>query len=82
MRKVTKVVTFLMFFSLLVMPTVNVLASINANEQELINIGNGVFTYNGVDYVATQAAKDRVYNYLNQPDVNLSASQAAEQRAM
>lgn len=78
MRKVTKVVTFLMFFALLVMPTVNVLASINENEQELINIGNGVFTYNGVDYVATQAAKDRVYNYLNQPDVNLSASQAAE----
>lgn len=78
MRKVTKVVTFLMFFALLVMPTVNVLASINANEQELINIGNGVFTYNGLDYVATQAAKDRVYNYLNQPDVNLSASQAAE----
>lgn len=78
MRKVTQVVTFLMIFALLVMPTVNVLAGINENEQELINIGNGVFTYNGVDYVATQAAKDRVYNYLNQPDVNLSASQAAE----
>ena len=80
MRKVTKVVTFLMIFALLVMPTVNVCAGINENEQELINIGNGVFTYNGVKYVATQAAKDRVYNYLNQPDVNLSASQAAEAR--
>ena len=78
MRKVTKVVTFLMIFALLAMPTGDVYASINEHEQELINIGNGVFTYNGVDYVATQAAKDRVYNYLNQPDVNLSASQAAE----
>lgn len=80
MRKVTKIVTFFMIFALLVIPTANVFASINENEQGLINIGNGVFTYNGIDYVATQAAKDRVYNYLNQPDVNLSASQAAEAR--
>ena len=78
MKKVTKLVTFLIVFAMLVVPTTNVFASINQYEQELINIGNGVFTYNGIDYVATQAAKDRVYNYLNQSDVNLSASQAAE----
>lgn len=78
MRKVTKVVTFLIIFALSLMPTVTIFASINEYEQELINIGNGIFVYNGIEYVATQAAKDRVYNYLNQPDVNLSASQAAE----
>ena len=50
--------------------------SINEYEAELIAIGEGVFYYNGVEYVATDAAKLRVRNYLMQDDVNLSASQA------
>ncbi len=52
--------------------------SINEYEAELIAIGEGVFEYNGIEYVATDAAKQRVYNYLMQNDVNLSASQANE----
>lgn len=79
MQKVTNLVIFFMVFALLAMPATSVMAgSINENEAVLIEIGNGVFTYNGIEYVATDAAKTRVYNYLMQNDVNLSASQAAE----
>lgn len=79
MRKVTNLVIFFMVLALLVAPTTKVFAgSINEYEAELIAIGEGIFTYNGVEYVATDAAKARVYNYLMQNDVNLSASQAAE----
>lgn len=82
MRKLTKLVTFIMVFALLLAPAVHVMAgSINEHEQGLLEFGNSVFTYNGVEYVATDAAKQRVYNYLMQNDVNLSASQANEARS-
>ena len=79
MQSIVKVLGFLMIFVMLLMPAELVKAgSINEYEAELIAIGNGTFYYNGKEYVATDAAKTRVYNYLMQNDVNLSASQAEE----
>ena len=79
MQKVTKLVTFLLTFVLLMSSSVQVFAGdINDNEAALIEIGNGIFTYKGVEYVATDAAKQRVVNYLMRDDVDLSAEQAEE----
>jgi len=74
-----KLVVFLMTFVLLVSQGMTVMAgTINDYEAALIEIGNGVFEYNGVEYVATEAAKQRVVNYLMQDDIDLNAEQAAE----
>lgn len=79
MRKVTKLVIFLMTFALLLTPGVSVFAGdINDLEAELIEIGNGTFVYKGVEYIATDAAKQRVVNYLMRDDVDLNAEQAEE----
>ncbi|MBR3769318.1 MAG: SH3 domain-containing protein [Lachnospiraceae bacterium] len=79
MRKVIKVFGLILIFAVFFSKTELVMAgSINEYEAELIAIGEGTFYYNNKEYVATEAAKLKVYNYLMQNDVNLSASQAAE----
>jgi len=79
MQKVTKLVTFLLAFAILMSSSVQVFAgNINEREAELIEIGNGTFVYKGVEYVATDAAKQRVVNYLMRDDIDLNEEQAEE----
>lgn len=51
---------------------------INANEQGVLDAAEGTFEYGGKTYVATQAAKDRIRNYLMQDGVDLTADQASK----
>ncbi len=51
---------------------------INANEQTVLDAANATFDYNGTPYVATDAAKDRIRNYLLQDGVDLTAEQASK----
>lgn len=49
--------------------------NINAEEQRIIDYYNQTFTYNGKNYIATEAAKAAAYNKLAADDVDLSKSQ-------
>lgn len=51
---------------------------INANEQTVLDAAGGTFESGGKQYVATDAAKDRIRNYLSQDGVDLTAEQAAK----
>ncbi|HBN57610.1 MAG TPA: hypothetical protein DD414_12630 [Lachnospiraceae bacterium] len=51
---------------------------INGNEQAVLDAAEGTFESDGKQYVATDAAKDRIRNYLSQDGVDLTAEQASK----
>lgn len=51
---------------------------INGNEQAVLDAAEGTFESGGKQYVATDAAKDRIRSYLSQDGVDLTAEQASK----
>ncbi len=61
------------------LPAITVLAgNINSEERRVVEAAKGPFTYEGKQYVPTDATMERLENYLKQDDVDMTKEQADE----